>query len=53
MNCKHCEIRGNTTKHYYCKLREKAVDDYYCRDCVMKLADLPEGFEMLFRGLKR
>lgn len=51
MNCKHCEIRGNTTKYFYCKLREKAVDDYSCENCVMKLPDLPEGFAELFGGL--
>lgn len=51
MNCKHAEIRGNTTKYYYCKLKDKAVDDYSCRGCVMKLPDLPEGFEELFGGL--
>ena len=52
MNCKHAEIRGNTTKYYYCKLKDKTVDDYSCRNCVMKLPDLPkEWFEELFGGL--
>lgn len=51
MNCKHAETRGNTTKYFYCKLRDKSVDDYSCKNCVMKLPNLPEGFEKLFGGL--
>lgn len=53
MNCKHVEVRGNTTKYYYCKVFDKAVDDYKCRKCVMRLPDLPEGFEQIFRGFRR
>ena len=49
MNCKHSEVRGNTTKYFYCKLKEKAVDDYNCKNCIMKLPNVPEGFEQLFR----
>ena len=52
MNCKHCEIKGKTTKYYYCMLKKKTVDDYSCKNCVMKLPDLPEGFEKIFGGLK-
>lgn len=50
MNCKHAEVRGNTTN--YCKVFDKAVDDYKCRNCVMRLPYLPEGFEELFKGLR-
>ena len=53
MNCKHCKVEGYTTKYYYCRLKNKAVDDYSCRNCAIKLPDLPEGFEELFGGLKR
>lgn len=53
MNCKHCEIRGKTTKYYYCMLKNKTVDDYSCINCVMKLPDFPEGFEELFGGLRK
>ena len=53
MNCKHAETRGNTTKYFYCKLRDKSVDDYSCKNCVMKLPNLPEGFEKLFGGLRK
>ena len=42
MNCKHSEIRGTTTKYYYCKIKNKAVDDSKCKKCMMKLPDLPE-----------
>lgn len=49
MNCKHVKVVGNTTKHWYCSLKDKAVDDYACKDCMMKLPDLPEGVEEIFR----
>lgn len=51
MNCKHVRVEGKTTKYFYCKLRDKTVDDYSCRNCVMKLPDLPEAFEELIGGL--
>lgn len=53
MNCKHCEIRGKTTKYYYCMLKNKTVDDYYCRNCVMKLPDLPNVVEEILGGLNK
>lgn len=40
MNCKHATVKGNTTKYFYCNLKDQAVDDYKCRDCMMKLPDL-------------
>lgn len=52
MNCKHVRVKGKTTKYYYCMLKNKTVDDYSCKNCVMKLPDLPEGFEKIFGGLK-
>lgn len=48
MNCKHVEVQGRTTKYYWCKVKGKSVDDYQCRDCMMKLPDLPEGFKEVF-----
>lgn len=48
MNCKHATVKGNTTKYFYCNLKGQAVDDYKCRDCMMKLPDLPEGFKEVF-----
>ena len=53
MNCKHVELRGNTTKYYWCKLFNKSVDDYSCRECMMKIPDLPEEFNKLFNGFRR
>lgn len=53
MNCKHVRVKGKTTKYYYCMLKNKTVDDYSCKNYVMKLPDLPEGFAELFGGLKR
>ena len=51
MNCKHIKIQGNTTKYYYCTLKNKAVDEYSCKSCMMRIADLPDGFEKIFGGL--
>lgn len=42
MNCKHVEVQGRTTKYYWCKVKGKSVDDYQCRDCMLRLPDLPE-----------
>lgn len=56
MNCKHRKIKGNTTKYFWCNLKEKSVDDYQCEDCPLKLkySDLPEGFEEVFgKGFRR
>lgn len=54
MNCKHCKVQGNTTKYYYCTLKGKAVDEYICKSCMMRIPDLPKGFEQIFgNGVKR
>lgn len=54
MNCKHVTVKGNTTKYFYCNLKGQAVDDYKCRDCMMKLPDLPEGFKEVFgKGFRK
>ena len=54
MNCKHVKIQGNTTKYYYCTLKNKAVDEYSCKSCMMRIPDLPDGFEQIFgNGFKR
>ena len=52
MNCKHCTTRGNTTKYFYCNLKDKAVDGHMCKNCVMKLPSLPAGIEELFGGFR-
>ena len=53
MNCKHARVEGTTTKYYVCKLKNKPVDDYSCNGCMMRIPDLPEGFEQLFRGFRK
>lgn len=54
MNCKHATVKGNTTKYFYCNLKDQAVDDYECRDCMMKLPDLPDGFVEVFgKGFRK
>jgi len=53
MNCKHERIEGKTTKYYFCKLKGKAIDDCQCSRCMMRIPDLPEGFEQLFGSFKK
>ena len=54
MNCKHVKVVGNTTKHWHCNLKDKAVDDYRCKGCLMKLPLYPEGFEEVFaKGFRK
>lgn len=53
MNCKHCKVEGATTKYFYCKVKQKAIGEYECKNCPMRLPDLPEGFEELFGGFRR
>lgn len=54
MNCKHVKVVRNTTKYFYCILKNKAVDDYSCRDCMMRLPDLPENFAEVFgKGFRK
>ena len=53
MNCKHKTIEGRTTKYFYCKAKGKAIDEYQCKDCMLRISDLPEGFEQLFQGFRR
>lgn len=54
MNCKHATVKGNITKYFYCNLKDQAVDDYKCRDCMMKLPDLPDRFVEVFgKGFRK
>ena len=54
MNCKHVEVQGRTTKYYWCKVKGKSVDDYQCRECMLRLPDLPVGFEEVFgKGFRK
>lgn len=53
MNYKHCKVQGNTTKYFYCQLKNKAIDNYMCKNCVMKLPDLPNRLEKIFGGFNK
>ena len=53
MNCKHAKIEGDTTKYYFCKLKGKAIDNCQCSTCMMRIPDVPDGFEELFRGVRK
>ena len=53
MNCKHKTIEGRTTKYYYCKAKGKAIDDYNCKDCMLRISDLPKEIEQLFGSFKK
>ena len=53
MNCKHCKLQGNTTKYFYCQLKNKVIDNYMCKNCVMKLPDLPNVVEEILGGLNK
>lgn len=51
MNCKHKKIETyvNTTINVmYCKAKGKEITEYDCKNCMLRLPDLPEGFEKLF-----
>lgn len=40
MGCRHRKIVGNTTKYFYCNVKEKAIDDCIdCKNCLLKLED--------------
>lgn len=57
MNCKHKTIEtytNTTTSVLYCKAKGKEINEYDCRDCMLRLPDLPEGFEEVFgKGFRR
>lgn len=53
INCKHKIIEGNTTKYLFCRAKNKTISDYECKACPLTLPDLPQGFEILFGGLKK
>ena len=52
MSCKHLTVVGNTTKHIYCKILNKAVDEYKCRDCMLKIENQEDVINQLFGGFK-
>lgn len=48
MPCKHVEVRGNTTKYFYCKLFDKIIDEYNCSNCLMKIENKENQFNDIF-----
>ena len=51
MNCKHKEIKGNTTKYFACRVKDKAISENDCKNCLLRLPDFLEVFSDLFRGI--
>ena len=35
MQCKWIKVEGQTTKHFRCSLKDKAINDYECKNCPM------------------
>ena len=52
MDCKHLEVRGNTTKYYYCRAKDRNIDTTECRDCMLKISCIPKEIETLFGKLR-
>ena len=52
MDCKHIEVRGNTTKYYYCKAKDKSIDKTECKNCMLKISNIPKQVESLFGKLR-
>lgn len=54
MNCKHCRVEGNITKYYVCGIKNKQINEWDCKNCMLKIPDLPEGFEQIFgKGFRK
>lgn len=37
MNCIHLNLEGNTTKYYFCKVKNKSINEFECRNCLLKI----------------
>lgn len=53
MNCKHLKTKGNTTKYYFCKAKNKAINTLECRDCLLKINGAKNIVEELFDTLNK
>lgn len=53
MSCKHLTVEGTVTKHFYCKVFNKAVDEYKCRDCMLKIENQADVINELFGRFKK
>ena len=50
-NCIHCEVKGNTTKYYYCNAKRKAADVYNCTSCPLRIEKIDKNtIEIFFKG---
>lgn len=53
MNCKHCEVKGNTTKYFWCRVKNKSISDLDCRDCMLKIESMPDMVNEIFGNLSK
>lgn len=42
-NCIHCELKGNTTKWYYCNAKNKSIDIYNCTSCPLRIEKINDS----------
>lgn len=51
MNCKHSDTIAisENGKEYYCKAKQKRITEYDCRNCMLRLPNLPERFRRNIR----
>ena len=48
MNCKHCIVEGDTTKYYFCIARKRAISSLECKNCPLRINNMPKEFEEIF-----
>lgn len=53
MNCVNLKVEGNTTKYYFCKVKNKAINTLECRDCLLKINGAKNIVEELFDTLNK
>lgn len=50
-NCIHCEVKGNTTKYYYCNAKRKSINVYNCTSCPLRIEKIDKNtIENFFKG---
>lgn len=42
-NCIHCEVKGNTTKYYYCNAKRKPIDVHDCTSCPLRIEKINDS----------
>lgn len=51
MNCKHkniIRIYKDGKRDFYCTAKQKEIAERECKNCMLQLPDIPNGFEKLF-----